>query len=49
MYWLLGQKSKLSTSNKIPIYKAVLKPIWTYGIVEYGFHFKHRNPKMLAV
>jgi hypothetical protein len=32
MYWLLGHKSKLSTSNKILIYKAILKPIWTYGI-----------------
>jgi hypothetical protein len=29
MYWLLGQKSKLSTSNKSLIYKAILKPIWT--------------------
>jgi hypothetical protein len=32
MYWLLGQKSKLSTSNRILIYKAILKPVWTYGI-----------------
>jgi hypothetical protein len=32
MHWLLGRKSKLSTSNKILIYKAILKPIWTYGI-----------------
>jgi hypothetical protein len=32
MHSLLGRKSKLSTSNKILIYKAVLKPIWTYGI-----------------
>jgi hypothetical protein len=32
MYWLLGLKSKLSTSNELPIYKAILKPIWTYGI-----------------
>jgi hypothetical protein len=32
MYWLLGRKSKLSTSNKILVYKAILKPIWTYGI-----------------
>jgi hypothetical protein len=27
MYWLLGCKSKLSTSNKVLIYKTVLKPI----------------------
>jgi hypothetical protein len=32
MYWLLGRKSKLSTSNKLLIYKTILKPIWTYGI-----------------
>jgi hypothetical protein len=31
IYWLLGWKSKLSTSNKILRYKAVLKPVWTYG------------------
>jgi hypothetical protein len=29
MYWLLGGKSKLSTSNKIPVYKIILKLIWT--------------------
>jgi hypothetical protein len=27
MYWLLGCKSKLSTSNKLLIYKTILKPI----------------------
>jgi hypothetical protein len=32
MHWPLGRKSKLSTSNKILMYKAILKPIWTYGI-----------------
>jgi hypothetical protein len=32
MYWLLGRKSKLNTSNKLRIYKTILKPIWTYGI-----------------
>jgi hypothetical protein len=32
MYWLLGRKSKFSTSNKLLIYKTILKPIWTYGI-----------------
>jgi hypothetical protein len=29
MYWLLGRKSNLSISNKLFIYKAILKPIWT--------------------
>jgi hypothetical protein len=33
MYWLLGHKSKLSISNKLLIYKTILKPIWTYGRV----------------
>jgi hypothetical protein len=32
MYWLLGRKSKLSTNNKLLIYK----PIWTYGIQLWG-------------
>jgi hypothetical protein len=36
MHWLLGRKSKLSTSNKIFIFKAILKPIWTYGIQLWG-------------
>jgi hypothetical protein len=36
MHWLLGWKSKLSTSNKILICKAILKPIWTYGIQLWG-------------
>jgi hypothetical protein len=32
MYWLLGRKSNLSISNKLLLYKTILKPIWTYGI-----------------
>jgi hypothetical protein len=36
MYWSLGRKSKLSTSNKLLIYKTILKPIWTYGIQLWG-------------
>jgi hypothetical protein len=32
MYRLLGCNSKLSTNNKLLLYKAILKPIWTYGI-----------------
>jgi hypothetical protein len=36
MYWLLGSKSKLSTSNRLLIYKTILKPIWTYGIQLWG-------------
>jgi hypothetical protein len=29
MYWLFGRKSLLSLSNKILLYKTILKPIWT--------------------
>jgi hypothetical protein len=36
MYLLLGRKLKLSTSNKLLIYKTILKPIWTYGIQLWG-------------
>jgi hypothetical protein len=36
MYWLLGRKSKLSTNNKLFLYKARLKQIWTYGIQLWG-------------
>jgi hypothetical protein len=36
MYCLLGRKSKLSTYNKLLVYKAILKPIWTYGIQLWG-------------
>jgi hypothetical protein len=36
MYWLLGHKSKLSTSNKFLIYKTILKLIWTYGLQLWG-------------
>jgi hypothetical protein len=30
------KKSNLSTENKILVYKAVIKPIWTYGIELWG-------------
>ena len=36
MIWLLGRTSKLSLENKILIYKAILKPVWTYGIQLWG-------------
>jgi hypothetical protein len=36
MYWLLGRKSQLSTSNKLLTYKAILKPICTYGTQLWG-------------
>jgi hypothetical protein len=36
MHWLLGRQAKLSTSNKLLLYKTILKPIWTYGIQLWG-------------
>jgi hypothetical protein len=36
MYWLLGRKTKLSTSNKLLLYKTIFKPIWTYVIQLWG-------------
>lgn len=36
MYWLLGCKSKLSLTNKVLLYKCIIKPIWTYGIQLWG-------------
>jgi hypothetical protein len=36
MYWILGCMPKLSTSNKLLIYKTILKPISTYGIQFWG-------------
>lgn len=36
LYWMIGRKSKLSLENKILLYKAILKPIWTYGIQLWG-------------
>jgi hypothetical protein len=36
MYWLLGCKTKLSTNSKLLLYKAILKPIWTYRIQLWG-------------
>jgi hypothetical protein len=36
MYWLLGRKSKLSTNNKLLIYKTIFNPIWTYVIELWG-------------
>ena len=36
MSWLLGRRSKLSLSNKILLYKCVLKSVWKYGIQLWG-------------
>jgi len=34
--WLIGRKSRLSIGNKLLIYRAVIKPIWSYGIGLWG-------------
>lgn len=36
MYWILGRQSRLSLENKLLVYKAILKPIWTYGLQLWG-------------
>jgi hypothetical protein len=36
MKWLIHRKSQLSLENKITIYKAIIKPVWTYGIQLWG-------------
>lgn len=36
MYWLIGRKSQMSLSNKILLYKSIIKPIWLYGIQMWG-------------
>jgi len=36
MYWFLGKKSSFSLENKLLLYKAIIKPIWTYGIELWG-------------
>jgi hypothetical protein len=36
MYWLLNRKSKLSITNKIILYKVILKPISSYGLQIWG-------------
>jgi hypothetical protein len=58
MYWLLGRKSKLPTSNKLLIYKTILKPIWTYGMQLWGTastsnieileHFQSKDLRMIV-
>jgi hypothetical protein len=52
MYWLFGRKSKLSTNNKLLIYKVIFKPIWTYGIQLWGSNMEileHFQSKVLRL
>jgi hypothetical protein len=36
LYWIIGRKSQLSLENKLLVYKVILKPVWTYGIQQWG-------------
>jgi len=36
MNWLMGKKSHLCIEKELLIYKAVIKPIWNYGIELWG-------------
>jgi len=36
LYWITGRKSQLSLENKLLVYNAILKPIWTYGVQLWG-------------
>lgn len=36
MYWLVGPYSQLKLSNKVLIYRSIIKPIWTYGAQLWG-------------
>jgi hypothetical protein len=36
MHWFLGEKSFFSLENKLLLYKAIIKPIWTYSIELWG-------------
>jgi len=36
LYWIIGRKSQLSLGNKLLMYEAILKPIWTYGAQLWG-------------
>jgi hypothetical protein len=36
IYWIIGRKSQLSLADKLLVYEAILKPIWTYDIQLWG-------------
>ena len=35
-YCIIGRRSNLNVQSKIILYKAILKPLWTYGIPTMG-------------
>jgi len=46
MRWLINTRSQLSLDSKLTVYKAILRPIWTYGIELWGCS-KPSNTKIL--
>lgn len=44
----MSRQSKLSSENKLVIYKTIIKPIWTYGIQLWGTAAKSHILKMEA-
>jgi len=46
MSWLINARSQLSLDSKLTVYKAILRPIWTYGIELWGCS-KPSNMKIL--
>lgn len=36
LHWLIGGQSPLNENSKMLVYKAILKPVWTYGIQLWG-------------
>ena len=44
--WLIGKRSNLSIENRVLLYKAIIKPIWAYGIELWGCASKS-NTKIL--
>jgi hypothetical protein len=48
MICLINRKSQLSLENKITVYKAIIKPVWTYGIELWGCS-KPSNTEILGM
>jgi hypothetical protein len=40
--WLIGKKSHLSIENKLLMYKAAIKHVWSYGIELWGYASKSK-------
>jgi hypothetical protein len=43
LYWILGCKSQLTLENKLLVYKAILKPVWTHGVQLWGTAFNSNS------